>query len=208
VQQCVTRAVLNESTLMEIIALTGEKRLLEKIATGDEQAFAVLFNHYCHPIGEHLFRLTRSMEMAEEIVQDVFLKIWIAREALSAINALKKLAREKEKFRHFEASSEHNGEDSQVKEIEEQYYSLLDEAIDRLPAQQKKVFILSRRQRKKYEEIAEEMNLSRESVKKYLQHATRSISEYVREHMDPSLVALLLLSECQLHQFTGVLLFL
>lgn len=207
---------------METEVLTNERELLDKIAGGDEQAFTALFEHYYHALGSHLFKLTRSMQTAEEIVQDVFLKIWIAREALlevrdfkaylfiasknHAINAIKKAAREQEKQQAFEANTRLTivREEESTGEIEDQYYSLLDKAIDKLPQQQQKVFILSRRRRMKYEEIAREMNISKESVKKYMQHATRSISDYVREHMDPALVALLLLNEYQVHQVAGL----
>jgi RNA polymerase sigma-70 factor (family 1) len=196
----------------------NERALLERVAAGDEQAFTRLFDLYFHALGEHIFRITRSHQVAEEIVQDVFLKIWIAREALlevrdfraylfiasrnQAINAIKKAARENEKLSAYESAVERAGkqdEDENRRHLEEQYYSLLDQAIERLPTQQRTVFIMSRRQRKKHDEIAQEMALSKETVKKYIQHATRSISEYVRDNMDPALIAILLLSEYQIH---------
>lgn len=203
--------------------LTDERLLLDKAAEGDQKAFTLLFDAYFQQMGTHVMRLTRSRQIAEDIVQDVFLKIWIARESLKevrnfraflfitsknqTINVMKRLAWEARKTdelvsreKLWDKTQDETEHTRQVKLIEEQYYSLLDEAIAQLPDQQRKVFTLSRKERKKYEEIAQDMNLSRETVKKYLQHATRSISEYVRENMDPTLVVLLLLTEYQLHQ--------
>ena len=60
------------------------------------------------------------------------------------------------------------------------YHSLLDEAINQLPTQQQKVYLLSRHERLRYNEVATKLNISRETVKKYLQIATVSITEYVQ----------------------------
>jgi RNA polymerase sigma-70 factor (ECF subfamily) len=195
---------------LDIPQFHNEETLLQAVANGDEQAFARLFDRYYHLLGRHVFRLTRSMEMAEEIVQDVFLKIWMSREALEgvnhfrsylyvisknhALNALKKRAREQVKQKAYQHDRMQAETASVTVEPEELYYSLIDQAIERLPAQQQKVYVLSRIQQKKYEEIAAEMGISRETVKKYLQLATMAISNYVRSHMDPSLIALLLLA--------------
>ena len=45
-----------------------------RIADGDEQAFANLFNRYYHEMFQYIFRITNSLMLTEEIVQDVFLK--------------------------------------------------------------------------------------------------------------------------------------
>ena len=71
------------------------------------------------------------------------------------------------------------------------YYSLLDEAIDHLPPQQQKVYLLSRHKRLKYDEIATQMGLSRETVKKYLQGATHSITNFVQSNIDVSAIVIL-----------------
>lgn len=206
---------------MQTETLPEEKALLQRVANGDQQAFTILFEHYYHALGNHLFRLTRSREMAEEVVQDVFLKIWISREVLTdirdfksyvfiisknhALNAVKKAMREQEKFAAYRAGADlSQDEPEETRMIENRYYSLLDEAIERLPMQQKRVYLLSRRQHKKYEEIALDMKLSRETVKKYMQHATKSISSYVRDNMEPGMMALLLMSYCQLQHLSAV----
>lgn len=183
--------------------LTGsrynEKTLVQQIASGDQAAFSVLFKAYSGKLAAVIFNLTRSKELTQEIVQDVFLKIWMHRETVAnlenfggylfvisrnqALNALKRIAKEKSILSGLE-----NKNDTAAPETEENesiFYGLLDDAIDRLPPQQKRAYILSRHQRLKYQEIADEMNLSKETVKKYLQAATVSITGYINKNMDP-----------------------
>lgn len=174
--------------------LYDEKTLLLKVAEGDERAFRTLFEQHHRLLAAHIMRITRSQELTEEIVQDVFLKIWMSRETLSeiqdlraylyivsknhALNSLRKVARERAAFGDADWSL---AEKSIISAEPEQpdHYGLIDEAIDRLPPRQQTVYLLSRHERKKYTEIADQLSLSRETVKKYLQLATESISAYI-----------------------------
>ncbi len=188
------------------IAHADERELLMQVASGDEYAFRQLFMMHHQQLGEHMLRITNSIELAEEVVQDVFLKIWFTRESLGrvdnfkaylfvisknhALNCLKKLAKERAVIKQLEEA----GTGNLHAEITgtDMYYNLLDEAIDQLPPQQQKVYLLSRHGRLKYAEIADQLELSRETVKKYLQIATLSITEYVHEHLE--VIALLLIA--------------
>ena len=183
---------------MSYASLYDEKALLLRVAEGDERAFCVLFERYHGLLASHIMRITRSQALTEEIVQDVFLKIWMSRETLSeirdlraylyiasknhALNSLKKAAREKV----IESQADWNlvERSFMAPEAEEpDHYGLIDEAINRLPPRQQEVYLLSRHERKKYSEIAEQLGLSRETVKKYLQLATESISAYILDRV-------------------------
>lgn len=187
------------------LILPSEKELLLRVANGDEHAFSELFNTHHQLLGTHIYRITDSVELAEEVVQDVFLKIWMSRETLTtvqnfraylfvisknhALNCLRKVAKERIHQKTLEENAmslipqDNPGLDG--------YYSLLDEAIDHLPPQQQKVYLLSRHNRLKYDEIASQMGLSRETVKKYLQGATHSITTFVQSNIDVSAIVLL-----------------
>lgn len=174
-------------------------------AEGNEAAFTQLFYAYHNRLGAYVFRFTQSREITEEIVQDVFLKVWLNRHTLSSmenfgayiyvlsknhtLNCLRSLARERTKNKELEEnylethSILHDNPDNN-------YYTLIDQAICALPPQQQQVYILRRQERMKYEEIANNMNISRETVKKYLQLATRFIVRYVRARNTTLLVLL------------------
>jgi RNA polymerase sigma-70 factor (family 1) len=190
---------------MSNLILPCEKELLLKVANGDEHAFSELFNTHHQLLGTHIYRITDSVELAEEVVQDVFLKIWMSRETLTAVqnfnaylfvisknhalNCLRKVAKE----RIHQKTLEENALSLAPEDNPdlESYYSLLDKAIDHLPPQQQKVYLLSRHNRLKHDEIASQMGLSRETVKKYLQGATHSITSFVQSNMDISAMIVL-----------------
>lgn len=191
---------------MPDLSLYSEEDLLIRVSVGDEDAFRQLFLKYHQQLGIHIFRITNSVDIAEEIVQDVFLKIWMSRETLvrvrnfkaylfvisknHTLNCLRKLSRER--------IHKQEWEDSSVKILTSEndslniYYCLLDEAIDQLPPQQQKVYLLSRHERLRYVEIANRLNLSCETVKKYLQIATASITAYVKTNSEAAINLLII----------------
>jgi len=165
----------------------SEGELLAQVANGNEKAFEWLINRFSDILGAYIFKLTHSKEVTEEIVQDVFLKIWNTRHTLpsvsnfhawlyivsknQAISVLRKAIRER-------AGKElitHNLWDQEDNTWEDEKLSAIEKAIAQLPPQQKKVFILSRHEGLSYKEIAAQMHISTETVKKYLQIATQSI---------------------------------
>jgi RNA polymerase sigma-70 factor (ECF subfamily) len=185
-----------------------EKDMLSHVASGDEDAFERLFSLYHNQLGAYIYHLTDSMELAEEVVQDVFLKIWLDKESLAevrnfksylfvisknyALNCLRKVIRERANYAQWD--------DNVVNSIvilendkQEKYYNLLDEAIDNLPSQQKKVYLLSRHQRLKYSEISENLDLSKETVKKYLKIAVTSIKNHIQTNIDLSIIIVAIL---------------
>ncbi len=164
---------------------------LQAVSRGDEAAFRELFRQYADHLYAYIWQLTKSRELAEEVVQDIFLQIWISRETLAevrnfrnylfviarnhALNAIKKMMRERKRAMEWELA---RGEED-VPPPQEPDLDIVEEAIRQLPSQQQKAWLLSRRGGKKYHEIAREMQLSRETVKKYIQYATQSIVRYV-----------------------------
>lgn len=175
----------------------SEEKLLMEVAAGNENAFRQLFYQHHTQLGRYIFSITHSQESAEEIVQDVFLKIWLNKEALAEIknfkaylfvlsknhtlNYLRKLGRELSLKKKWE--DDFVIMQSSYNIPENTYYRLLDEAIDHLPSQQQKVYLLSRHQRLKQSEIASKLNLSKETVKSYLKIATASITTYISSNL-------------------------
>jgi len=186
--------------------LNNEKELLLNVASGNEHAFRSLFNLYHQQLGKYIFQLTENMELAEEVVQDVFLKIWIKRQALAdiqnfkaylfvisknhALNCLRKQAKEWLQEKELQRPDYTS---FMINEGENPYYIWLDEAIDQLPPQQQKIYLLSRHEQLKYTEIAAHLNLSKETVKKYLQIANSSITQYMHSKLVPPVLIMLLL---------------
>lgn len=165
----------------------------------------MLFRQWQPFLSTHIYRITESRELTEEIVQDVFLKIWQTRETLSdiqnfkgyllvvsknhAINALQKLARE---FRNLEKWVKENKETGEEPDLKQSFYSLLDEAVDQLSERQREVYLLHRHQRMTYQEIADHLGIGRESVKTHIELAVKHIKVYVQGKVAVAIIFLLL----------------
>lgn len=184
-----------------------EIELLALVASGDETAFGQLYHKYYPLLRTHIYRLTESLATADEVIQDVFLKIWNTREALEGIEnfkaylfvvsknyALSYLRKHvRETIAHQKWQKEEGAVSVESETSSTDYYGLLDAAIDNLPPQQKTAYLLSRHQRLTYAEVAEDMSLSKETVKSYLQLATASIAAYVKSNKTFMIAAALLL---------------
>ncbi|HUC80709.1 MAG TPA: RNA polymerase sigma-70 factor [Flavisolibacter sp.] len=176
-----------------------EKELLQQVAEGNEAAFRELFYRYADALGSYVLRLTHSKTSAEEIVQDVFLKIWLNRESLpnienfrvylfvlsrnQTLNALRKSIREANQQKEWEKNqvietevNENVAEKADASQLE----GLFTGAIRQLPQQQQKVWLLSRKEGLTHPQIATVLGLSRETVKKYIMHANQSITRFIR----------------------------
>lgn len=171
--------------------------VLLKVAQGDEKAFAVLLKNYHNMIAGYLLSITESEELVQEIVQDVFMKIWTNRATLAniesfksyllvvarnhAFNCLKRIAREREKEKTWieTASVDHAHQEYETDKVD--YGSMIDSAIELLPGQQKKVYMLGYMNRMKHREIALEMDIATETVKKHMLLALRFIKNHITQ---------------------------
>jgi RNA polymerase sigma-70 factor (family 1) len=169
----------------------NEKVLLTLVAAGDEQAFKDLFNHYGHHLGSYICRLVGSFEASQEIIQDVFLKVWLQRSQLPMVqhfegwlfiiaknytlNYLHKQAREASKRNQFEKDISSQPAIIDVDENPNPYMDRLEKVVEKLPSQQRKVYLLSRRHGLKLNLIAEKLGISEATVKKHQARALQAI---------------------------------
>ncbi|RZJ20495.1 MAG: sigma-70 family RNA polymerase sigma factor [Acinetobacter sp.] len=174
-----------------------EQDILKAIAKGELKAFSQFFYAHHQQIGQYVFSITKSHEISEEIVQDVFLKLWEQRENLPAImnikaylftitknqtlNAIRKFANEQKKKRQWEQEVvlKEESESGAKEELTHQIEEVFEHAVSCLPPQQQKVFLL-RQQGLKNAQIALKMDISPNSAKKYQQLALLSIEKFVR----------------------------
>lgn len=182
-----------------------EKELLARIAAGDVSAYRTFFDLYKERFYSVVVKMTRSDLLAEEIVQDVFLNIWLKREKLVFIenpssyfftavyrrvySYYRNLAREEKikgvlsKRKAFENSTEELifARESQL---------LILTAIEKLPSQQQVIFKLSKQQGLSRDEIAEQLQLSPNTVRNHLSCAVKTIRALLR---NPDFIFLLII---------------
>lgn len=178
---------------MPAACLNNERELLLSIAKNDEKAFRQLFNNYWSHIYSVAFAFTKSIVISEEIVQDVFLKVWIKRAELTSIlnfkgylftiarnhiyNELRKKCCE-ESFveKLYERVIEISSLPEQNLILKETQY-LIDQAVARLPAQQRRVYELSRNGGLDYNQIADKLGISKLTVKSHMNKALHQIRQ-------------------------------
>jgi RNA polymerase sigma-70 factor (family 1) len=170
---------------------------ISRLADGDREAFAWIYKNYCKKIYDYALLMTNNVSLSEDLVQEIFLKLWQHKEKLKGIEnfnsyfymIMKNLiidffkVQEKERANLKELSYimkiEVSGDLLIVKETEK----LIDEAIEKLPRQQKMVYQLLREHAWKREKIATTLKLSPNTVKVHMQKALKSLKENVRERM-------------------------
>ncbi len=178
--------------------LHNEFELILLVAQGDERAFSVLFQHYKDKLYSYALRLTEEEELAEEMVQDVFMKIWLNRAELKKIesfdaylytvirnksfNAIKRRAHEAVILKEISLNMTELQNSTEETVIVNNYQKLLQQVINQLPPQQKLIYDLSRIQGLKHEEIAQQLKISKNTVKVHLVKALHTIRSAFYNH--------------------------
>jgi len=178
--------------------LYTDRELLQQVAEGNKQAFRLLFDLYRVRLFSFVLQLTSSRVDAEEIVQDVFTKLWESRSSLTDIeypgkyiytiarnktfNHLTKIARDRQLMQQLLANLSQS--DNPVEEILQAQESqrLIEEAVKRLSDQRQTIFRLSREQGLNHEQIAAHLGLSKSRVKNMLVEILKHIRDYLARY--------------------------
>lgn len=177
-----------------------EKELLRRIAEGDEVAFREVFNLYKDRFYAAALKMTRSSDLSEEIVQEVFVNLWLHRSGLAEVenpssylfsivyhsisSHFKKIALEermKEKISQ-KMTEGYRFTEEMIEEKESRL--LLQNVIQQLPSQQQLIYKLSKQDGLSWNEIAEQVHISPNTVKDHLLKAIK----YIREHFKEALL--------------------
>ncbi|MGV3765935.1 MAG: RNA polymerase sigma factor [Chitinophagaceae bacterium] len=170
---------------------------MRRIARGDETAFRQLMEQYRPRIYGSILALTQKTETAEELTQDVFLKVWQHREQLlsienigaylyvsgrnQVISAMRKrileLAGEVPENTMENAPMPH--EQLELKELGR----WMENEIEKLPPIRKKVFKMSRGEGMSYDEIAASLQISRNTVRDHIVAALNFMRQRVADRL-------------------------
>jgi RNA polymerase sigma-70 factor (family 1) len=181
----------------------SEIRLLTAISKGDERSFEQLYNIYKDRIYSISLRLCMSSSVAEDMVQEIFLKLWINREKLDQvehfrayfysiarnhiIRALKTIDRTANPILYNAEPIDPSAADFRL--LDNEYQNIVRNAICSLSPQQAKVYYLSRESGLKRNEIAVQMGISSDTVKTHLSQAIKNIRAFCLIHSELLLLA-------------------
>jgi RNA polymerase sigma-70 factor (family 1) len=178
-----------------------EKELLVQVSAGDEKAFKDLFARYYEQLYHYIFGFIKSKQVAEELVMDVFLKIWLGRDLITqiekfdaflfrvahnkSIDFLRSVARDP-KFKDllWENIQLINNVQSDSSILIQEYEAKLHEAVSLLSPQRKKVYQMSREQDMTHDQIAAQLNLSKHTINNHIVEAQRFIRTYLSKNFD------------------------
>lgn len=168
-------------------------------------AFDRIYDHYSHKLFSFIFKILKDKAETEDIVQEVFVKIWESREKLedynllnsflftiaynNSIDLIRKRINSNKYLEHLRNSSIFQPGASTISEVE--FNDLSDQVqklISNLPERQKHVYLMHREKGLTYPEIAAELGISRNTVENHMVKALK----YLRQNMDSSLLVNLL----------------
>lgn len=190
----------------------NERELLLLLSGGDETAFGTIYNEYQSRLYLYIYPFTRnSKEETEEVIQDVFVKLWMRKEALPAIENFPKylfrmarnqfLDMQKKKIGYQTAikAQRHNQSEfrSPIYEniIFNEYTAVAKSAIDSLSPQRKRIFIMRYENDMSFDEIAGSLNIAKTTVKRQLYEAVTIVKDYLLKHGElPALLFMIVLT--------------
>jgi RNA polymerase sigma-70 factor (ECF subfamily) len=174
----------------------NEKLLLRQVARHDEKAFKALFEAYQSRLYHYIIGIVKSKETAEEMVIDVFLKIWQHREMLAgverfdaflfriafnqSVDFLRRAARDpKIKDILWQDIELAGGLSSDEPVLVKEYEVKLKEAIGLLSPQRQLIFRMSREKNFSHSAIAQKLQLSKYTVSNHISESLRFIRAYL-----------------------------
>jgi RNA polymerase sigma-70 factor (ECF subfamily) len=184
-----------------------EKRLLLELAAGDENAYKELYLQY----GETVYRLAikylKSAELAQDVTQDIFVKLWERRDKLTEVNYLQAYILQSARNESISVLRAAGRSDIAKGEIarsfgenpgffadetlQRDYRSFIQRTLDSLPPRSREVFRLCREQGMTYDEVAAALGISRNSVRKHMVISLQKFRDAAEDELGTSLVYLL-----------------
>ena len=179
------------------------------LCKGNALAFATLYSRYRHELYRYVLTLVKVPDLAEDLVQDVFIKIWDVRERLeikqnfrnylfrvghnSAVDMNKQIASNRQLFNqlqyHYQAAPglAHYSQEELLR-----YDALVEEALNSLSPQRRRIYELCKKEKKSYEEVARELAISPNTVKAHITQTLSFLRDYIARHMNYSILLLLM----------------
>ena len=184
---------------MKAYAEHNEQILLQRIAEGDQGAFATVYAHYLPRLYRYVYPFVhQSHEETEEILQDIFFKVWLKRGILPALSSfnhyllrmaknriidnLRKNKRHRQYLEHETVKTGGHAPDPESGYRYKEYNEAAQQALQQMTPKRRQIFELRTGEDMSLEEIAQQLGISRSAVKKQLYAATGLIKEALQKN--------------------------
>ena len=196
-----------EQTNIEEHEYEHEQKLIENLKEGSQKAFDEIYSMYSMRLFAYCFQFCKTVEDAEEIVQDVFLQLWLSRENIQQtktlrallfimsknklINAYRKKANSVLYEDYINCNEEFQVIDSSHQLEYRDFVEMIDRLIKKLPDTQQNVIKLSRFNNLSNKEVAEKMSLSEQTVKNQLSLGLKTLKLHLAKILGYTLMMLI-----------------
>lgn len=177
----------------------NEEELLRGLRLGSEDAFTILYKHYSVPLYHNILSLVKDENAAEELVQDVFSKIWKHKAKIDIEKSFAAYLFVTARNRVYDFFQQLNRDQTlqrRVMTIASEGYDhieralfakenadLLRRAMDTLPPQRRRAFELCKIEGLTYRQASEEMGISLSTIKDHMVNALDSIRLYISRNI-------------------------
>ncbi|MBN8861044.1 MAG: RNA polymerase sigma-70 factor [Sphingobacteriales bacterium] len=177
-----------------VIPLGYEKELLSQVREGDVKAFERIYRSYSPRLYGSIFRIVKSVPVTEELLQDVFQRVWEHRKTIDVNLSFKsylftiarnlvydyfnKASRQKLMERYLQAKEMSSSDVFRNQLEEKESEQLLEKAIHQLPPQRRLVYTLCKIEGRSYDEVSRTLGISVSTISDHMVKAAKSIKAY------------------------------
>lgn len=186
----------NNPPLLPSVSAQTDEQLVVALQQGDRQAFAELYNRYWTDLFQLAARKLASPELAEEVVQDLFITLWQRRETLAVtqvsrylFSALKfsiidhiRTHQVHERFVDYYLANTNPATEPEDALALQDLTRSIEQGLQTLPSTTQQVFRLSRFEHLTIPEIAARLNVSEKVVEYHLRNALRAMRSHLRTY--------------------------
>lgn len=187
----------------------NDGELLVFLRNSDKAAFTEIYNRYHKPAYRYSLALLKVPQLAEDVVHEVFLKVWEIREKIEikenftgyllrichnkAADTIRKVAKERsfkeQLIHHYQIFSL-----DEYRSIEnlKRFDNLVEEALGSLPPKRRQVYELCRKEGKSYQEVADQLQISIHTVKEHMAKSLSSLRSFLYNKGQITVILLLL----------------
>ncbi|WP_183561461.1 RNA polymerase sigma factor [Mucilaginibacter sp. SP1R1] len=169
---------------------------IQQLIAGNESAFDTIYEAYGGKVYRLAFRFLKDKEQSEEVVQECFINLWMSRQKLNSegdmwlylyviakrlsLNMLRQICQSRELsnklVNHITTAHNNTEEDLLAHDLEQ----FAEKIINKLPKQQQLIFRLSRVEHLSHKEIADQLQISPNTVKNHMVEALKTLKAHLQ----------------------------
>ncbi len=174
-----------------------ENKVLLLLKNSDKSAFEYIYNKYSKKIAVKLLQLLKSEELVQDVLQDVFLKIWENREMINpdlsfnayifkiarnlSLNSFRRALLDQSYLSKLETDEEYNPIEEAL--YKKEYNAILQDALNVLTPRQREIFVLHKIEGKSYKEISDHLKISSSAINHHLQSANKHLRVVLKPYL-------------------------